>query len=109
MDSPQPHRALRPPLILPLSPLAAPFFAAKLLESACLCVEKQLDEVTTPVANMRRTAHEAMPGAPQADEGSDEAKQLAKEAAAYMLEANGYFQQNGNYERALEAIQKAAK
>jgi len=45
----------------------------------------------------------------QVEEGSDEGVRLAKEGAAYMLEANAYYMTNGNYDRALEAIQKAAK
>jgi len=66
----------------------APFFAAKLLEQACSCAERQLEEV---------------------EEGSAEARDLATESAEYMLRANVYYQTNGNWDRALEAIQKAGK
>ena len=45
----------------------------------------------------------------QVEAGSEKAKTLAREAAGYMLEAKEYYMNNGNHERALEAIQKSAK
>jgi len=66
----------------------SPFFAAKNLESACLCAERQAEEL---------------------EEGNPKRASLVREAASYLLEANTYYQTNGNFERALEAIQKAAK
>ena len=45
----------------------------------------------------------------QASEGSPEAVKLAREAAGYMLEATVLYQSDSKWERALEAIQKAAK
>lgn len=63
------------------------FFAAKLYENACVCCEKQMEEA----AEASRRA------------------ELAREAASYMLLANDYYQMNGNFERSVESIQKAAK
>ena len=49
MKAKKPGGALTPSKTPPYEPpsdlFAAPFFAAKLLESACLCVEREIDEV----------------------------------------------------------------
>jgi len=65
----------------------SPFFAAKLLEQACTCVELQLEGM----------------------DAGEEARKLAIDGSDHMLEANILYQANGNFERALESIQKGAR